>query len=80
MTIDNHLSYADDLILFSPSAKGLQKLLDICFNYGCDYDIQYNAAKSQVMYFESRKADNACDMTLGGNVLTFVKRRITSCL
>ena len=63
MTIVNHLSYADDLILFSPSAKGLQKLLDICFNYGCDYDIQYNVAKSQVMYFQSRKADNARDMT-----------------
>ena len=28
--IVNHLSYADDMIIFSPSAKGLQKLLDIC--------------------------------------------------
>ena len=70
--IVNHLSYADDMIIFSPSAKGLQKLLDICFNYGCEYDILYNAAKSKVMYFESRKADNARIMTLGGNVLTFV--------
>ena len=25
----NHLMYADDLVIISPSAKGLQRLLDI---------------------------------------------------
>ena len=27
----NHMLYADDIALFVPSAKGLQKLLDMCF-------------------------------------------------
>ena len=30
----NHLAYADDLVILSPSAKGLQKLLNICSEYG----------------------------------------------
>ena len=34
----NHMLYADDIALFSPSAKGLQKLLDMCFTYGCSHE------------------------------------------
>ena len=30
----NHIMYADDLVIISPSAKGLQRLLDICADYG----------------------------------------------
>ena len=30
----NHLMYADDLVILSPSAKGLQRLVDICAAYG----------------------------------------------
>ena len=26
----NHLMYADDMVIISPSVKGLQRLLDIC--------------------------------------------------
>ena len=42
----NHMLYADDIALFSTSAKGLQKLLDMCFTYGCSHDIQFNPSKS----------------------------------
>ena len=28
-TVVNHMLYADDIVLFAPSAKGLQKLLDL---------------------------------------------------
>jgi len=28
--IINHLLFADDAVVFAPSAKGLQRLLDIC--------------------------------------------------
>ena len=30
--------YADDIVLLSGSCHGLQKLLDICGNYGIDWD------------------------------------------
>ena len=35
-TVVNHMLCADDIVLFAPSAKGLQKLLDISHTYGCN--------------------------------------------
>ena len=45
----NHFMYADDLALLSPSTGGFQQLLNICANYGVDFDVKYNAKKSVVM-------------------------------
>ena len=42
----NHLMYADDLAILSPSSAGFQQLLNICSDYGMKYDVQYNAKKS----------------------------------
>ena len=38
----NHLMYADDMVIISPSAKGLQRLVDICAVYGQIHDILFN--------------------------------------
>ena len=40
--IVNHLYYADDLILFSTSHKGLQLLLNVCNGIGSSLDIKIN--------------------------------------
>ena len=64
--------YADDIVLFAPSAKGRQKLLDTCFNYGCSHDIQFNPLKSVVMYVDSRKVEVTRPMVIGGDKLNFV--------
>ena len=45
----NHLMYADDLVIFSPSASGLRDLLSICSKYGVSHDIKYNPKKSVCM-------------------------------
>ena len=37
----NNIAYADGMFL-SPSPKGLQKLIDICEEYGKKYDIIFN--------------------------------------
>ena len=71
-TVVNHMLYADDIVLFAPSAKGLQKLLDISHTYGYNYDIEYNPSKSSIMYIDSRKAGNARSMTIGGKILNVV--------
>ena len=71
-TVVNHMIYADDIVLFAVSAKGLQKLLDTCFNYGCSHDIQFNPLKSAVMYVDSRKVEVARPMMIGGDKLNFV--------
>jgi len=38
--------YANDIALLSCSCYGLQKLLDICNEYGCSWDIKFNPNKS----------------------------------
>ena len=68
----NHMLYADDIVLFAPSAKGLQKLLDLSHTYGCNHDIEFNPLKYSVMYIDSRKAGYAQSMTIGGKTLNTV--------
>ena len=58
-TVVNHMLYADNIVLFAPSAKGLQKLFDLSHTYGCNHDIEFHPSKSSVMYKDSRKAGNA---------------------
>ena len=73
--IVNHLLYADDMVLFAPSAKGLQKLLNICSAYGCNNDIMYNAEKSKVMYLAPYKGDKLeirPILYISGNCMTYV--------
>ena len=43
--------YADDIALLSRSCHGLQKLTDICHDYGLKWDIKFNPQKSQVAIF-----------------------------
>ena len=45
------LSYADDLILLSPTRQGMKLLLQICEKYSIDFDISFNASKSKMLYF-----------------------------
>ena len=50
----NHLMYADDLVIVSPSAKGLRRLVDICAAYGDIHGIKFNHAKTVCMYLPSK--------------------------
>ena len=45
----NNLMYADDVVLMSPSASGLQSLISICEQYANDHDIIYNTSKTVTM-------------------------------
>ena len=51
----NHLMYADDLVTFSPSSAGLQQLLDVCSEYGVEFDIKYNSSKSAVLICRTKE-------------------------
>lgn len=66
--------YADDLVLFCPSAKGLQKLLDVCSDFGVNNDVLFNSTKSQVMLFDTRKYGTDTDIVLNGNTLLYVEK------
>ena len=65
------LSYADDLCILSPSIKGLQQMLDICTEYGNEFDVLFNPKKTQCMKFSKQKKGedininvNLCDKNL----------------
>ena len=42
----NSLSYADDMVLLSPTVTALQTLLDVCHAYAGPHDIVYNTTKT----------------------------------
>ena len=71
----NHISYADDLILFCPSSKGLQLLVNVCSSYGLEHDINFNQKKTVCMVVKPRYCKIVCalDVTLQGNKLLFVE-------
>ncbi len=50
------LGYADDFKLRCPSIKSLQKMVNICAQFGKRFDVQYNAKKSFCIAF-SRAVD-----------------------
>lgn len=54
-TIINHLYYADDLVLISPSLYGLQVLLKDCEVFSKNYDLKFNEMKSYFLYFKPYK-------------------------
>ena len=46
----NHIMYADDIVILSPSANRLQRLITICAAYGDSHDIKFNHDKTVCMY------------------------------
>ncbi len=46
----NHLYYADDLCLLSPSVHGLNELLSISAKYATHHDIVFNEGKSVFVF------------------------------
>ena len=54
----NHLMYADDLVILSPSVSGLSELMQVCGLYGLNHDIKYNSKKSAVLIFKSKFMKN----------------------
>ena len=47
----NNIAYADDMVLLSPSAKGLNCILGVCESYAKKHDVVYNTTKSKMMLF-----------------------------
>ena len=44
-SIISHLMYDDDLVILCPYSAGPHEMLQVCSQYGSDFDIQYNAKK-----------------------------------
>ena len=51
----NHLMFPDDLCVFSPSVKGLQKLVNVCKEYAVNNCITFNNDKTVGMIHQNKK-------------------------
>ena len=51
----NHLMFADDICVFSPSFSGLQCLLNICGDYATEHEITFNCNKTIGVLFCPKK-------------------------
>ena len=69
----NHLMYADDICVMAPSAIALQKLLDVCYEYGITNDLIYNPLKSVCLVFKLRRFKLYCPtVAIGDECLKYV--------
>jgi hypothetical protein len=73
----NILAYADDIVIMSPSWKGLQCLLDIVSAHICNIDMVANPKKSVCMVYVPKQRNKVmCDsfplLRLGGAHLQYV--------
>ena len=72
----NHLMYADDIILFCPSAKSLQELVNCCVYMGNKLNLTFNENKTVYMTSVS-KCDRHCktqlpEVYINGKTLSLV--------
>ena len=70
----NHIMYADDLVLISPSSAGLSQLLRECEKFWTRHDVKCNAKKSAVMIYRSMtfKGCTISNFKLNGMILHVV--------
>ena len=56
----NHVMNADDICLLAPSAIGLKRMLDVCFNFSIRHDIMFNPIKYVCVVFKSKSHKLFC--------------------
>lgn len=74
--IINNISYADDMVLLSPSISGLRKLISICEQYAVAHGLRYNTKKSELLLFKAgaKTYETVPPVVLNGAPLKQVKK------
>jgi hypothetical protein len=71
----NNLSYADDMVLLSPSVGALQRLVYICKTYAGAHGLKYNTLKSELLQFKAgKKSYKMSAVMLCGTALKVVQK------
>ena len=71
--IHNCIAYADDLTLFALTATGLQRLINICYNYASLWRFSFGIAKTQCMIAGSNPFRTEPNWNLGTESLKVQK-------
>ena len=66
--------YADDMFLFSGSILHLQISLHICFHFGVEFDLTFNAFKSFLIQFGLNRSDSLPFLSLVTRCLQWADR------
>ena len=71
----NYVMYAHDICLMAPSAIGLQKMLDVCFDFSLRNDIMFNPVKSVCVTFKSMNSELSCpSVRSDSNILEYISQ------
>ena len=54
-TVMDHLYYADDLVLVSPTASGMNELLRVCEQFSENFGLKFNEQKTVLLYLMPEK-------------------------
>ena len=75
-TMINHLMYADDIVVISPSVRSMQVLLSHCDNYANRNDVKFNTKKSKSMCFKPKCMQSKVvqELTLSSSALRVVNQ------
>ena len=70
----NHLIFADDICVFCPSVRWLQRILDVCQTYAESHGIVFNCNKTVSMTFKAKSAKSIATplLKLGGQYVKSV--------
>ena len=65
--------YADDSVPMTPSPVPLQNILDICFEYPCEFELKYNIRNTAYMVVKPKRLKHLNNpvFTLDGLELDF---------
>ena len=70
------LFYADDIVLFTPSCHGLQRLVNICEWFDVTWDIKFNPAESQLITFGGKNPQNS-RLHLNNQAVSWADKKIS---
>ena len=71
----NNVMYADDICLMAPSAIGMQKMLDVCFDFSLRNYIMFNPVQSVCVTFKPKNSKLSCpSVRLGSNILEYISQ------
>ena len=69
------ICYADDMTLLSPSAHGLQCMINICEDFAIEYSMEYNVSKSVCLLFSKKSLNVGLpNITLSQRELSWVSK------
>ena len=69
-SLTNHIMYADDLVIFSPSSIGLHALITVCEEYAVSHEMLFNHKKSVILICRSKYMKNVYPVfTLNGKII-----------